>query len=296
MKTVLITGANGFVASYLIRDLLQESYTIIATGKGPFRLALSHPKLVYEVLDFTREEDVKTVVEKYKPDIIVHAGAMSKPDECELNQEVAHLTNVRGTELLLQAAAACGSYFLFVSTDFVFEGKSLQYKEEDALSPVNFYGQTKLQAEAAVQNYPFDWGIVRTVLVYGKPISGRQNILTNVANALKKGEPLKIFSDQTRTPTYVEDLARALTVLIKKQGTGIYHISGADAVTPYAMAVAVANHLGYDPQQIEEVTATTFRQPALRPPITGFDLTKAIAELSYEPTPFAEGLRKTFEA
>jgi dTDP-4-dehydrorhamnose reductase len=190
----------------------------------------------------------------------------------------------------------CKSYFLFVSTDFVFAGTSLHYKEDDSLDPVNYYGETKMLAEAAVEKYPFSWSIVRTILVYGKPMSGRQNILTNVAAALQRGEPLKIFSDQTRTPTYVEDLAKAMIVMLENRSEGIYHLSGKDAQTPYAMAVAVAVHLGFDPNQIENVTAATFKQPALRPPITGFDLTKAATELSYKPTPFEEGLQKTFEA
>lgn len=227
--------------------------------------------------------------------MVVHAGAMSKPDDCELQQDLAKLTNLTGTEFLLQAAAQYKSYFLFVSTDFVFEGKSLHYKEGDALAPVNYYGVTKKLAEEAVQNYPFEWSIVRTILVYGRPMSGRQNILTVVANALQKGEPLRIFSDQTRTPTYVEDLSRALVTMLENKSTGIFHISGEDVITPYHMACAVATHLGYDPDTIEDVTVATFQQPALRPPITGFDLTKAITKLNYKPTSFTEGLRKTFE-
>jgi dTDP-4-dehydrorhamnose reductase len=127
-------------------------------------------------------------------------------------------------------------------------------------------------------------------------MSGRQNILTNAANMLQKGEPLKIFSDQTRTPTYVEDLAAALVVMIEKRSRGVFHLSGKDAITPYEMTVAVAEHLGFDRDKIDFVTAETFRQPAARPPITGFNLTKAKKELFYNPISFKEGLQKTFEA
>lgn len=295
METVLITGANGFVSWYLIRDLLDHNYKIVATGKGPSRLPFQDERLVYETLNFTDAGDVAAVFEKHQPHLVVHAGAMSKPDECEVQQEEAMLTNVRGTEFLLQAAAQYKSYFLFVSTDFVFEGKSLHYKEGDKLAPVNYYGLTKKQAEEAVQQYPFAWSIVRTILVYGKPMSGRQNILTVVANALQKGEPLRIFSDQTRTPTYVEDLSRGLATMLEKKSTGIFHISGEDVITPYHMACAVAAHFGYNGDTIENVTATTFQQPAARPQITGFDLTKTKTMLNYQPTSFAEGLRKTFE-
>ncbi|HUQ97551.1 MAG TPA: SDR family oxidoreductase [Chitinophagaceae bacterium] len=295
MQTVLLTGANGFVSWYLIRQLLTQDYHIIATGKGPSRLPFESEKLVYESLDFTNENDIKEIFNKHKPQIVVHAGAISKPDECELNKEQAYNTNVQSTKFLIAAAAKCKSYFLFVSTDFVFDGNSLEYIEaEQNLKPVNYYGETKKLAEEAVQDYAFDWSIVRTILVYGKPMSGRQNMLTVVANALQKGEPLKIFSDQTRKPTYVEDLANAMAVLIEKKQTGIFHIAGVDVLTPYEMAVAVAVHLGYDPAIIESVTAETFKQPAKRPPTTGFDLMKAKRELFYNPISFAEGLKKTF--
>jgi dTDP-4-dehydrorhamnose reductase len=235
-------------------------------------------------------------MEKYKPAVVVHAGAISKPDDCEQDKETAFQVNIKGTHHLLHAAAACKSHFIFMSTDFVFEGKSLAYKETDALQPVNYYGQTKVEAEKAVQMYPFTWTIVRTVLVYGKPMSGRQNLLTNVVAALKKGESLKIFNDQMRTPTYVEDLANALAEMIRKESPGIFHISGNDVLTPYQMAVAAAGQVGLDGRMIIPVTAETFQQPALRPPITGFDLTKAATELSYTPTSFANGLAKTFES
>jgi dTDP-4-dehydrorhamnose reductase len=131
--------------------------------------------------------------------------------------------------------------------------------------------------------------------VYGKPMSGRQNILSIVAQTLQKREPYQVFSDQTRMPTYVEDVALALTSLINKQSTGIFHISGSDVLTPYQMACAVAKHLKLDEKLIAEVTSATFLQPAVRPPVTGFDLTKAKTELFYKPTSFAEGLKKTFE-
>lgn len=294
MKTILITGANGFVSWYLIRDLLKQNHKIIATSKGASRLSFQDLKLHYETLDFTNAEDVNAIFRKYKPDVVVHAGALSKPDECEQNREAAFRTNVQGTASLLQAAAQCQSFFLFISTDFVFEGKSLNYKEGDTLNPVNYYGETKKLAEAAVQNYPGKWSIVRPVLLYGKPMSGKQNILTVVAQVLQKGETYKVFTDQTRMPTYVEDLAAALITILDKQATGIFHICGCDVLTPYQMAIAVAEHLGYAPDTIEKVTASTFKQPAARPPITGFDLSKAIAELAYKPTTFAEGLRKTF--
>lgn len=295
MRSVLITGANGFIGQYLAAQLLQKGYKVIATGKGESRLTIQHPQLVYETLDFTQKEAVGQLLLKYKPHTVVHAGALSKPDECELNKEAAFLVNVTGTLNLLQAARQSASFFVYLSTDFVFEGSRLDYTEEDALQPVNYYGQTKKLAEEEVKQYPFDWSIVRTILVYGHPRGIRHNILTLVANGLKEGRSLKIVDDQVRTPTYVEDLVKGIVSIIEGEKRGTYNLSGKDVTTPYRMACAAADYLGLDKTKIEKVTAESFNEPARRPRTTGFDLTKARQELGYEPLSFEEGLKKTFE-
>ena len=261
MQTVLITGANGFIGSYLSRILLPD-YNIVATGKGPCRLDINHPRFRYKSMDFTNQNEVIEVLSSVQPDIIVHSGALSKPDECEQNKELAYHTNVTSTDFLLKEAYRLKSFFIFLSTDFVFSGEEGMYREDDSIAPVNYYGKTKVEAEALVKEYSFDWSIVRTVLVYGNPLGGRDNILTMVANNLKEGKPLKIFDDQVRTPTYVEDLAQSLKTIIDKKAIGIYHISGEDVRTPYQMAVEVAEHLTLDKSLIEKVTEQTFRQPA----------------------------------
>jgi dTDP-4-dehydrorhamnose reductase len=296
MQTVLITGANGFVGHYLTEVLLSKNYKVIATGRGESRLSFSHQNFQYEPLDFTSEQQVKSVLQKHKPDVVVHGGAISKPDICETNKEEAYRINVTGTINLLQWAAELKSFFVYISTDFVFSGEKGIYHEEDETGPVNYYGQTKLLAEAEVLNYPFGWSIVRTVLVYGHPKSGRHNILTTVAETLKKGEMLNIFSDQMRTPTYVEDLAAGIASIIEKRAGGVFHLSGEDMLTPYQMACAVAGYLQLNQNLIKEVTEATFQQPAKRPPKTCFDLNKAKQQLNYKTTSFEEGLKKTFES
>ncbi len=294
MQTVLITGANGFVGSYLVAQLLEKGSKVIATGKGPCRLPEGHENFVYATLDFTNKENVTTVLQKYKPDVIVHTGANSKPDDCEQNKEEAYLNNVTGTEYLLLEAANFNAFFIFLSTDFIFSGQAGMYSEDDEPAPVNYYGQTKLEGEGIVKKYKGDWSIVRTVLVYGDPAGGRHNLLTNVAASLQKNSPLKIFNDQVRTPTFVEDLAAALVTIIENKVTGVYHISGEDVLTPYQMAVAVADHLQLETTLISPVNEDEFVQPARRPLKTGFNISKAKKDLNYQPTSFKEGLRKTF--
>lgn len=294
--TILITGANGFLGYYLTKNLLQKEYRVIATGKGDCRLPFNGQKgFEYCEMDITDPFAVHDVFEKYEPAIVVHAGAMSKPDECEQEQWKAYIINTEGTVTMLINAAEQKSFFVFVSTDFVFDGETGMYKEDDKPSPINFYGKTKLEAEEVVKEYEYEWAIVRTVLVYGKPVSGRSNILTIVKEKLEKGEEYKVVDDQVRTPTYIEDLTDGIVAIVEKKATGIYHLSGKDVLTPYQMAVKAANHLGLNASLIKKVTVADFSQPAKRPPKTGFVIDKAIKELNYSPLFFEEGLKKTFE-
>jgi dTDP-4-dehydrorhamnose reductase len=246
-------------------------------------------------MDFTDPFAVHDVFEKFRPEAVVHAGAVSKPDDCERQQWPAWLTNVEGTVNMLLNAEEHKSFFVFLSTDFVFDGEKGMYKEEDAPDPVNFYGKTKYEAEEAVKEYEYDWAIVRTVLVYGKPCTDRGNLLSIVRAKLEKGEEYSVFDDQVRTPTYVEDLAAGIISIIEKRAKGVYHLSGTDTLTPYQMACMAADHLGLDKTLIKKVSAATFSQPAKRPPKTGFIINKAKKELGFSPISFKQGLIKTFD-
>lgn len=295
MENILITGANGFVGHYLTGMLVRNGFRVIATGRGPSRLPFDAANYTYESFDFTDANAVHEILQRHQPGIIIHSGAMSAPDACEAEREKAFLVNVSGTANLLQNASELSAFFIYLSTDFVFDGKKGMYSEDDETGPVNYYGETKLKGEELVRDYSHEWTIVRTVLVYGKPLLNRQNLVTNTAISLKEKKPMKIFDDQVRTPTYVEDLAWAIMRLIQKRKTGIYHISGKDVITPYGMALATARYLSLDESLITKVEAHEFTQPAARPAKTGFNISKAVHELGYDPVSFEEGLRKTFK-
>ncbi|MGE5518287.1 MAG: SDR family oxidoreductase [Candidatus Dadabacteria bacterium] len=295
MNRILITGANGFVGYYLVKKLLLQGYSVIATCKGECRLPFKDDFFTYLPMDFTNEEQVKIVFEKYHPGVVVHLGAMSKPDECEQNRRSAFQVNVSGSVNLLEQSRKYKSFFLFLSTDFVFDGLSGMYVEEDEAAPVNFYGETKMLAEQEVKSYGYEWSIVRTVLVYGQTFSGRDNIVTAVERSLKEGKTLKMFDDQVRTPTYVEDLAAGMVSIIEKKAIGIFHICGKDVLTPYGIAIAVANQLGYDLAQVLPIKESDLNEAAKRPKKTGLNISKARRVLGYEPCSFEEGLRKTFK-
>ncbi len=294
---VLLTGANGFLGYYLVELLLQHGHDVIATGRGECKLPFQlHSSFHYVVMDFTDPYRVHDVFQHYQPEAVIHSGALTRVDDCEIHQWEAYVANVEGTRNLLANAEELRCHFIFISTDFVFDGSRGMYTEKDQPSPVNFYGKTKWEAEQAVMEYPFEWSIVRTVHVYGEPRNGGLNFLHILKAKLEKGDPYMVVTDQFRTPTYVGDLAKGVVAILGKKAMGLFHISGKDLLTPFEMATKAARLLGLEKHLIKPVTSLTFTQPGKRPPRTGFVIDKARRELDFEPVSFEEGLKCCFSS
>lgn len=270
-----------------------QEVTVMATGKGPNRVPeLLSAGMAYQELDITDGIATAEVLGFFQPDIIIHSAAMTQADHCELNKAECWNSNVTATRFLLDAAKK-NTFFVYISTDFVFDGLSGPYYEGDLPSPVNYYGSTKLAAEKAVIQSGLQHAIVRTVLVYGKTLGGtRSNIITWVKSELESGRKIRVVDDQVRTPTYAGDLANGILQVVLQEAGGIWHISGNEMFTPYQMAMAVAEELGLDKSMIEKTNSSEFKQPAIRPAKTGFIIQKAQENLGYTPLRFSEGIRK----
>ena len=293
--SILITGVNGFLGSYLTPVLLRAGYSVSGIGKGICRSPAVDGGLHYYNLDLTDTGSLRTLLDTISPDIIIHAAANSKPDDCETRREAAYTINVQTTKELLVHSERIKSRFVYMSTDFVFDGGKGLYKEDDALNPVNYYGKTKQLSEQLVAQYPYANAIVRTVLVYGKPLSGRQNILSIIYQQLQKGETLQIVNDQFRTPTYVKDLVWGIKEIVRQNKTGIWHLSGDQPLTsPYEMGMKLAETFSFDSSLLVPVNHTIFKEIARRPRTTGLDIGKAKTELNYRPTPFEKAIRRIF--
>jgi dTDP-4-dehydrorhamnose reductase len=291
---VLVTGANGFVGYYLVKALLEQGYEVLATAMGENRLSFNQPQFHYASMDFTDPFAVHDVFHQHTPGVVIHAGAMSKPDACEKEQWQAYLVNVEGTLNLLSNAEEQKAYFIFLSTDFVFDGEKGMYTEEDERNPINFYGRTKMDAEDAVMEYPFAWSIVRTCFVYGKNHAGRQDFVELIHEKLRTQTFMKIVADQERTPTYVQDLATGIVSMMQRKATGVYHISGEEKYSPYEIALRVSSFFQLDASCLAKVTQSSFTEPAKRPLRTGFIITKAAMQLDFKPVSLEDGLRFSF--
>lgn len=290
---VLVTGANGLLGQHLVKQLLDAQFQVVATSRGECRLPFApSPVFHYYSMDITNALQVYSVMSKEKPDVVVHTAATTQVDDCEKYPQQCEAINVNGTSQVLTDAESFSSHFIYVSTDFVFDGEKGNYSEEDEPNPISWYGFTKMQAEGMVQTSTIPWTIVRTCLVYGHVLQGiRNNIITWVKESLEQGKTIQVVSDQWRTPTWVEDLAKGILLIIEKRAEGIFHISGKDKLSPYLIALQTADYFQLDKTKIEKVDAATFSQPGRRPLKTGLMIEKAGKELGFEPVSFEEGLK-----
>ena len=293
---ILVTGANGLLGQHLVALLLRKGYEVVALGRGPSRLRFDSSVYAYYNVDIATELSVHEVFSKERPEIVVHAAAMTQVDECEQNQEICERINVQGTSHVVVNAEMFARHLIYISTDFVFSGEKGNYAEEDDAGPVNWYGFTKMQAESLIETCDMPWSIVRTCLVYGNALTGtRSNIISWVKENLSAGKAINVVSDQVRTPTYVEDLAQGILLIIEKSAEGTWHIAGKDVLTPYDMAIRTADYFKLDASLMTKVDASVFSQPGRRPLKTGFDITKAREQLNYNPISFDEALVRMYQ-
>lgn len=286
---ILVTGANGLLGQKLVELISTKNDYLIATAKS--KLVIDLPRGEYHSLDITNRNEVERVLQNSKPDVIINTAAMTQVDQCESEQEKCWLNNVTAVENLVSACEQTKTHFIQVSTDFIFDGTHGPLDETAKPNPISFYGKSKLAAEETVQKSSADWAILRTVLVYGitKDMS-RSNIVLWVKKSLEEGKTISVVNDQWRTPTLAEDIAMGCYLAATKKAKGIYNISGDEMMTPYDIAIKTADFFGLDKSLIKQTDSIQFKQPAARPPKTGFIIDKAKKELGYQPHSFVEGL------
>jgi dTDP-4-dehydrorhamnose reductase len=293
-KKILITGANGLLGQKLISLYgNQPSYEILATGLGPLRLKARFENVRYSPMDICNRDEVFETLSDFKPDAVINTAAMTNVDQCETEQAGCRKLNVDAVGNLIDAAEEKRFFLLHLGTDFIFDGLAGPYSEEAIPNPLSFYGQSKWDADQLLIKSKAKWAIARTILVYGiAEDMSRSNIILWVKKNLEEGKPIKVVTDQWRTPTLAEDLALGCKLIVGKEAQGIFHISGKDLLTPYDMAIATADYFKLDRSLISKADSSNFSQPAKRPAKTGFIIDKARKVLGFEPLSFEEGLAK----
>lgn len=288
---ILITGTNGLLGQKLVKLITETTkHELIATARGKNRLP-TEEGYSYIPLDITKQAAVEKTMSEIQPDVVINTAAMTNVDQCEGDREGCDLLNVEAVKFLVKACQENNAFLLHLSTDFIFDGKAGPYTEEIEPNPISYYGESKLKAEKIIQESNIDWAIARTVLVYGIAHDmSRSNIILWVKESLEKNIQINVVNDQWRTPTLAEDLAKGCLLITEKKAKGIFNISGDELLTPYDMALRVADHFKLNKDYVTETDGSKFKQVAKRPPKTGFILDKAKKELGYKPVSFEEGI------
>lgn len=282
---LLITGSNGLLGQKLVKRCIKLGIPFLATSQGVNR---NHdcPEINYYTLDITVEEEIQNVIDTFKPTHIIHTAAVTNVDDCELNPDLCFKVNHFAVKLLWEISKKSDIHFQLLSTDFVFDGKKGNYVETDTVNPLSHYAKSKVMAEnELIDDENVNWSIVRTIIVYGKGNNlSRSNLVLWALDALPKNQPMKLVNDQFRAPTWADDLAYACIEIALRNKNGIFHICGPETDSILNIVKKIAVKLGVGTNNIEQISSATLNQSAKRPPVTGFDLTKAKKELNYSPS------------
>ena len=290
---ILVTGSNGLLGQKIVYRLLSVGdVELTATSKGDNRI-LKKSGYDYYPLDITNREEVSSVVSRVKPDCIINTAAMTNVDACEKDKEGCKALNIDAVRYLLEACKPYNTHFIHLSTDFVFDGESGPYSEEDKPNPLSYYASSKLESEELVIQSGLDYAILRTIIIYGVVDDvQRSNLVLWTKSSLEQGKDINVITDQFRSPTLAEDLADACITAARERATGIFHISGdeSDIDSIINLVKKIAAFFRLDPAHIKPITSESLNQPARRPPYTGFILDKARKVLGYKPHSFIQGL------
>ena len=259
----LVVGASGQVGAELCRELASGGANeVIRSAREP-----REGWLTLNLGAVRSPEDAAKQLGLVCPDLILCSGAMTFVDGCESRPEEAFRVNAHGPSALAAYAHSRGIPFVFFSSDYVFDGSTEHpgpYVEGDVTRPLNVYGRSKLEGERAVQRVHPEALVIRTSWVYGPDAAGK-NFISSLARQLRAGQTVRVPLDQVSTPTLNGDLADVALRLAAAKARGVFHVTGPDVVSRFALAKAVAEGLSLPAEQIEGVETASLGQTAARP-------------------------------
>jgi len=281
-RKLLVTGASGLLGSKIV-EIAKNDYTVIPLHKTK---PLHSNSLK---LDITSTAEVLNLFHKLKPYAVIHAASETNVDKCETQKEHAWKINVEGTR---NVAAACkaGAKLIYISTDYVFDGKKGNYTEDDTPNPINYYAVTKLEGEKQVIQNCKNFAILRTSVLYGwHPL--KRNFATWVINELKQNKEITVVEDHYNTPTLADNLAEMAIETIPKDLQGVYHACGSERIGRYEFARQIARAFDLNqnlirPIKMEQLTAWI----AKRPRDSSLNTNNIRSQLEAKPLNITEGL------
>lgn len=285
MEKVLIIGVSGLLGSRAY-EIGKERYKIFGTynrheikGENFFRL------------DVTKRRDVFKLIEKIKPDLVLDTHSITNVDYCETHKEEAWLVNVDGTKNVAEACKTFGLKMIFISTDYVFDGKKLEYGEKDKPHPLNYYGKTKAIGEKILEILDVNHIIARTAVLYGKGGYGKKSFVSWVLENLKSEKEINVVVDQFNNPTFADNLASLLFKLYEKDASGLFHVVGKNCISRYEFALKIADTFGLNKKLIKPITTPELNQIAVRPKKLNLSTRKLERVVGEKPVGVDEGLK-----
>ncbi len=269
MDSLLVIGGSGLLGA-----------KVVAKAHGKYKVTATHrsgaPVLKGVMFVELRKEDVdsgRALIRKVKPVAIVDTAALHNVDKCEEERDLAWKINAGATGSLAQTANDVGTRYLFISTDYVFDGLRGSYREDDLARPVNYYGETKLAGERATLAANPDNLVVRPSVVYGWNDT-RTNFATWILTSLRAGTSVNVVTDWIGSPTWADSLAEAILKLLGATQGGRYHLAGPDVLSRYDFALRLAKTFGLDEALIKPVQSKDMPMKAPRPPNSSLANTK----------------------
>jgi dTDP-4-dehydrorhamnose reductase len=307
---LLIIGVGGQLGSKLAEKASTEyRYSVYGTFKtrppAPFSSKLLEGAFQ---LDKSDSEGVTQIVSRIRPDVVIDTGAVDNVDYCETHEEEAFSINAYGTRNLARACKSVGSIFVFVSTDYVFDGNRGLYSEDDEPNPLNVYARSKLEGEKlAFKENPKNSIVVRPAVIYSwvhnviarnsakaKTETPAPAVFTSspgkalnfgawLVSKISSGNEVNIVGDQITSPTLADDLAGAILAVLKRgKREGIFHAAGATPLSRYDFSVKLAEKLNLDVSLIRKVSSDQLNQIAKRPKNSSLRSDKIKEETGYE--------------
>ena len=272
MKSFII-GASGLVGSNTLQYFTAQGWN----AKGShFSFATEHT-VFYDTLSPYNTKNFS--IEGFQPEVIIHCGALTHVDYCEEHPQESYEKTVQSTKHLVEIAQQMGSKFVYISTDYVFDGEDGPYQENAAVNPLSVYGTHKLEAEQLVQNSGLEYLIIRVAKVFGHE-EREKNFVARMAKTIEETGQLKWngFTDQYTTAINAKDIAKALFVLLRDKKVGLYHLSYGEYFNAYELTKKIAGMYPDANSDIQPITKADFKQAANRPPLGGLTNKKFVSE------------------
>ena len=299
---VLVTGANGFVGTWIVKSLIKQGYRVHAVLRR--EPSLNHPVFHAHVqrslinLAQVDERRMYELIERSAPVAVIHCAALTDTAFCERHPSLVYVVNAAATRLLARACARHGVHCTFLSSDHVFDGKGLAYqvyREEDSAHPMTFYGVSKWQGEIAVQEEygaRGGWTICRSGVVYGSSDNrgARAGQVGGWLARLRRHQTVETIQNQTFSPTYVENLAGMVVELTIRRLDGIYHTAGSSLTDQYTFVLTLAHMHGYPEELVVPVTGIKASRIVPQQGHTGLCIEKVRETLGWSPYTLEEGM------